>query len=424
LPHQYFFLLTLAASVIFLVALIRTDFALVILILSMLLSPEFKSGAVSGRAVVIRIDDILLLVVFLGWLAKMAIHKELGLLKTTILNRPILIYLGIGIIATFLGAMQGSVEIKRGAFYLMKYIEYFLLFFMVANNLKSLKQAKFFVSFILLTAFLSCAYAWSQIPSGERLSAPFEQGEGGEPNTFAGYLILMMGLILGLVIHAESVKKRFLLLGLFGFVFVPFLLTLSRGGWLGFFPMFMTFIFLGKKFKPFLVMAFVCAVLLLPRFLPSSVQSRFADTFSPEKTYEVFGKRLAFSESTAARIDSWQLGLQKWMRKPILGYGIPSATLVDNQYTLVLTETGLLGFLAFMWIIIKIFRQGISTYFSTGEDSFSQGLSLGFVAGLAGILIQSFSSANFIIVRIMEPFWFLTAIIVMLPELKQQNNIA
>ena len=80
-----------------------------------------------------------------------------------------------------------------------------------------------------------------------------------------------------------------------------------------------------------------------------------------------------------------------------------------------LGETGIVGFLIFIWLIIAIFRRGLHI-FNNIEDDWARGLTLGFLAGFVGLLIHSFSASTFIIVRIMEPFWFLTAIVMMLPE--------
>ncbi|MDD5729776.1 MAG: O-antigen ligase family protein [Candidatus Omnitrophica bacterium] len=420
LPPQLFFVF-IFASVIFIIAFINTDFALILLIFSMLLSPEMKSGAIPGRAVVIRIDDIFLFVVFFGWWAKMAMNKELGLLKSTPLNRPILVYIFVCFLATFFGVARGFVNIKYSLFYLLKYIEYFLLYFMVANNIRTLKQAKVYVFFILLTCLLVSIYAWTQIHTGERLSAPFE-GEGGEPNTFAGYLLLMMALILGFILYPESVKQRFMLTLFFGFTLIPFILTLSRGGWLAFFPMFLTFIFLNRKYRFPMIVVFLCAIILLPYIFPKKVYTRVKETFAPERSYTVLGKHVNLSESAAARLDTWGIAMRNLSYSPLLGFGIPAASSVDNQFTRVMTETGLIGLMAFLWIIFRIFRVGWGIFRSTKENSFAGGLSLGFLAGFSGIVIMGFTAATFIIIRIMEPFWFLAAIVVSLPQILQKDE--
>ena len=51
-----------------------------------------------------------------------------------------------------------------------------------------------------------------------------------------------------------------------------------------------------------------------------------------------------------------------------------------------------------------------------------RGLALGFVAGTIGLLGHALGANTFIIVRIMEPFWFFAAIVVALPGLAQAET--
>jgi hypothetical protein len=50
-------------------------------------------------------------------------------------------------------------------------------------------------------------------------------------------------------------------------------------------------------------------------------------------------------------------------------------------------------------------------------DPFYRSLAMGYLAGLVALLVHGIGANTFIIVRIMEPFWFFTAIIVLLPTL-------
>lgn len=44
----------------------------------------------------------------------------------------------------------------------------------------------------------------------------------------------------------------------------------------------------------------------------------------------------------------------------------------------------------------------------------------GFLAGFIGLLVHSIGANTFIIVRIMEPFWFVLGMVVMIPELESK----
>lgn len=411
--------LLLFLSLLFFLSFTNTDLALIILIFAMLFSPEAKAGALTtGRAIAIRVDDIFLLVIFSGWLAKMAINKELGIFKVTPLNLPINAYMGVCVFSSLLNGIYGGLDISRSFFFLLKYFEYIMIFYMVVNQIKSVSQAKRFIFFILLTCFLVSVYTWVQIPKGTRPSAPFEEQLGGaEPNTLAGYLLLMSAVVLGMVLYAKQGGQQVFFMGFFAFVCIPFLYTLSRSGWLGFFPMVTAFLFITKKFRVQLVLLLILCVLVIP-FMPQKMHKRVHSTFDPEKTYSFLGKRFTLSESAGARIESLNLAFEGLKLKPFFGQGVPSAGVIDNQYALILRETGLVGFFIFSWLMLTLFRVCGHTLRACEGENLIQGLSAGFSAGLVGLLVMSVGIASFVIVRIMEPFWFMAAIVAVYPELQ------
>jgi hypothetical protein len=421
LPPQFplGFLLGIA---IFLTALLNTQLALIILILSMLLSPEIGMGQAGGRIVVLRAEDVFLFLVFFGWLAKLAINKEVALLKSTPLNRPIFVYMFVCIFATFFGIVAGRIQAKYAVFYLLKYFEYFCLFFLVVNNIRDMRQIKIFTFFLLLTCFLVCLYGWTQIGKGGRVSAPFE-GEQGEPNTFGGYLVLMMALIISFILYSQSAKQRFMLLGFLVFIVPPFLFTLSRSSWLAFFGMYISLILISERSKLILVFGLICIILLAVLYAPRQIKGRVEETFTPGTRYNIGGKKIVVDESTAARIGSWSATFVELKKRPLLGQGIPAKEVVDNQYGRVLREAGIIGFGVFIWLMVRIFNLGKEVYYNLSQDNkLIRGLSLGFMAGFIGLLIHAFGVATFILIRIMEPFWFLAAILASLEKLDFFKN--
>lgn len=419
-PIQYS-LIVLIGSLIFIISFINTDMALIILIFAMLLSPEFTSGEVTGRSIKIRADDIFIVIIFFGWIAKMAINKELGLLRSGKLNTPIMAYIFICLISSFVAIIEGRLQARTSVFYILKYIEYFLLFFMVSNNLKTVRQAKKYIFYLLLTCFIVCVYALVSGTISGRVSAPFESGAGGEPNTFAGYLIIMMSLMLGLIFNTAAGKTRLILAGLIFMSSVTFLYTLSRSGWVSFGVSLAAFTVFNKKHRILLIAALILILAVLPIVSPKEVHQRVSETFVAWRTYKVLGSTIGLDESASTRIDSWRIGIERWTKKPILGYGIPAGAVIDNQYTRVLNETGVIGIALFLLILFMIFRMASEVRTSMPDDDFAQALSIGFMAGFMGLLIFSSAAATFIIIRIMEPFWFLVAIIAVLPELEQDE---
>ena len=94
---------------------------------------------------------------------------------------------------------------------------------------------------------------------------------------------------------------------------------------------------------------------------------------------------------------------------------------MDAQYIRTLTEAGLLGFIAFCWLAWAIWRTARDRLRSA-SDRFSSALSLGYLAGYVAMLVHGIGANTFIIVRIMEPFWLLTALVVALPETAENEE--
>ena len=408
-------IIVLLTSIVFLIALIKTDVALIILIFSMLLSPELKMGSIQGRDVVLRVDDILLFTIFFGWFAKMAINKELGLLRRTPLNPLIIAFIVVYIISTSRGILTGRISSLKSFFYILKFIEYFMIYFLVTNNIQNKKQIKTFVAAFLITCAIICAYTTLQIGVLRRTTAPFE-GEVGGPNALGGYFILLFALCVGLFLYSPLPAWQFCSGALACFIIPPFLFTLSRGSYLAFIFMYLVFIILTRKKRSLLIGVLVLAIFILPVILPNKVTGRITKTFIAGKVYKPFGTHITLDASAAARVESWRNVFEKWKRRPFLGYGVTGVGLVDTQYPRVFGETGIVGFLIFIWLMVAIFRCGFYA-FNNIEDDWERGLALGFLAGFIGLLIHSFSANTFIIIRIMEPFWFLAAVVMMLPEI-------
>ncbi|MDY7033529.1 MAG: hypothetical protein SVY10_16675 [Thermodesulfobacteriota bacterium] len=157
--------------------------------------------------------------------------------------------------------------------------------------------------------------------------------------------------------------------------------------------------------------------------MPPTVKERIAFTFTQPKhstQMELGGIRI--DTSTSDRLRSWKDVITKdWIKHPILGHGVTGYRFLDAQYPRVLAETGLLGLVTFFWLICSLFFTTLKTYKNT-QDRFHKGLSLGFLAGLGAMLGHAIGCNTFIIVRIMEPFWFLAGIVMMLPLLEMQQK--
>jgi hypothetical protein len=415
----------LFAFAVFLFVFVRADAGLYLVLFSMLLSPEFVLGGAGrlaeGRQVVLRLEDLLLIAITLSWLARMAVNKELGLVVRTPLNRWIVLYVAATLVATLTGYLTGTVTTAAGFFYVLKYIEFFVVYYMTVNNLRDRPHARRLVVAAFITAALVSVIAAAQIPSGERVSAPFE-GETGEPNTLGGYLLLMMALAAGVALETTRLRLRVAALALLGLMVVPFLYTLSRASYLGVIPMVVVLALLSSHRRLMgaaLLVLVLAAPVVLPALAPAPVTRRVLYTFEPERGQPTVQLGpVAFDPSTSERLLAFQKAVEGWLGRPLLGYGVTGFRFMDAQYARTLVETGLVGFAAFLALLVAVLRGGLAS-FRALADAEDRGLALGFVAGTVGLAVHAVGSNTFIIVRIMEPFWFFAGVVVLLPHLHE-----
>jgi O-antigen ligase len=396
--------------------------SLYFLIFSMLLSPEFGQRGTQGQGFTIRLDDLILVLVSFSWLAKSSLNKNLGLFPKTPLNRGITAYVFICLFSTVLGGLFGKISLG-GYMFVLKYFEYFMVFFMAVNFINTRKQANLFIILLLITCGIVCLYALSQLPLGERVSTPFE-GEAGEPGTLGGYLILLMSVSIGILLTSESKRVKILLTGLILISFVSLMATQSRATWMGLPFMYLCFIVMSKK-KLMLLGMLAIIIVIGPFIMPENFKERYSGTFEREAGFKatVGGKAIPLDSSATLRVQSYKGVLSDFKNHPIFGYGINGYWFIDGQYFRTLAELGLVGTSIFFFMLYQIGRF-LLTANRIASDNLGKGLTMGLFAGFLGLLVHCLGSNTFIVVRIMEPFWFLMGITVVLYNIDKKKSEA
>ncbi|MDA0746139.1 MAG: O-antigen ligase family protein [bacterium] len=408
---------------VFILSFASTRFALYILIFATLLSPEFGSRSTDGGGVTLRVDDFLLLLIGFSQLTRTAIYRQVGLFTWTPLNRYITYYMLACVFATGMGMLTGNVRFVTGFFFVLKYFEYFIVYFMLVNNLDSKEQAKRFLLAMFITAAIVSIVSAAQIPGGGRVVAPFE-GKSGEPNTLGGYLLLMASIVGGLLLTDNAIQKFRYKLGLAFLLLlmtIPILFTLSRATWLAAFPVYICFWFIGNK-KGLLSLIGLLAISASPFVIPDAVTERALYPLETQNTkwarqhQETFAG-ITFDTSSSARIQSWKAAFNDMTNHPLLGYGITGWRFIDAQYLRVLLETGLIGLSVFLLLLWNLLKNAQKIY-KEAEDPFFKGVAMGFLVGTIGLMAHATMANTFIIVRIMEPYWLLAAIVMATPTLE------
>lgn len=222
-------------------------------------------------------------------------------------------------------------------------------------------------------------------------------------------------IILSIFLYEEHPRRKFLFALLGGVIFIPFLYTLNRTSYIALLGgLFFIVLVEKRKWLTFLIIAFL---LVSPVLLPRVVKERIAWTWQDAPNP---GRELGVDSSFQQRIYAFRKLWALWKGSPIIGLGVASWSLPDSQYARTLQEIGILGLGLWIWIFTRLFR--ISKWlFESLETGMLKGFLLGYRAGLLGIAIHSLGAITLYIVRIMEPFWFVSGLVVSLYVIRIQE---
>lgn len=404
--------------------------SLLLIVFSMLLSPEIPvGGAISERHVVVRYDDILIAIIFISWFARTAIEKGRAFIVDTPVHKPILIYTIICVVSTALGIIRGDINATVSFFYVLKYIQYFLLYFMTVNIVQDTEDVKRYLRAGLLVVLIVTLYAYYYYftaGGNARASTPFEaplgKPEESEPASLGGYYLLMLGIFLGMVSNAP-LKVALGFIAAVAFVFPAFLVTYSRASYIGLAAMLPAFMLISSRRRLFIftvLLGSFLGAMLIPG-ISDKVADRVSMTFSGDyatRKVEILGVEINLEESAYLRYNSLKRVLTEHLPKhPLLGRGVTGVGLGDSQYALVLGELGIVGFFVFVWMLYRIFFAARQVYLAY-DEFWVKAVAIGLMTALIGLVFQGIGVNTFIIVRIMEPFWFLTAMVMRLYLIK------
>jgi O-antigen ligase len=238
----------------------------------------------------------------------------------------------------------------------------------------------------------------------------------------------MMALAAGIALESTRASTRLATLGLLALMVPPFVFTLSRASYLGVIPVLGVLAALSRRrvlLSGLLVTALVstiAATSLMGDLVPAAVVHRVVGTFQPEPHQPTVRLGdIGLDPSASERIIDMQRALEGWQQRPLFGWGVTGFGFVDGQYTRILVETGVVGLAAFAWLVAALLGATLTSLRSVSDPG-DRGLVLGFLAGVAGLLTHAVATNTFIIVRIMEPFWFVAAIVVTLPKLPRADT--
>ena len=381
------------------ISIFEIRIGLAILLLAIGLSPEFELWGIPN----FRYEDLVFPILFFVWITKHTLTKQR--FATTNLKLPLLIIVFISLVSSLNNHIYEGLDMRTAVLKFGKSVEYYFIFVIVLNSLRSRRDLHAFIQLMIITSAFVGVYGITQfgLDSGSvgfRVSGP----PGETANILGGYYLFHICLAMGLLAHAKPSTRALLIIYLLVMIF-PFVQTLSRTSYVALLVGFLVIAFMSRN----RILGWMLLVLAMVSLLsPDNVVDRFLSIFG------IFSGELP--SSFEARVAGWKLFSAYAMNAPLLGRGVGTAQLghVDSEYLLQLHELGLIGLMAFLWMITKCLRtsyqlKGVRR--EEGADSMLSGFSLGYFGGCLALMVHSIGATTFTTIRTTEPFFFATGIL-------------
>lgn len=397
------------------------------------LLPFERIGAIEAGGMTIRVSQLLTVVTIGGWIFD-GLRRQNFFLRKNPLVFPLTLFVIINI-ASLLNAENIERSISVLLFTLFTII-FSLLIPQLINKKSHVKTAvnlviisAFIVSVFGIFQFLGDVIGLPQSITGLRdlytkdiLGFPRIQSTALEPLYFANYLLIPLGLLSALFLGRSKNIRYSYLIFLIIFLGLNLVLTVSRGGYLGFVAILAVLgiyyfkrIFTSKK-TPILLVSVVIIAYAAIRFLG------LGDTVNLEVFRGHVGNAF-YGASYNERVETLEIAMDGFYQHPWVGIGVggfgPFASIhpyvepkdgwkiVNNESVELLAEVGILGTLSFIILLCIVIFRSIKAIRVT-KDSYLHTILIGLLAVFIGIFAQYQTFSTLYIMHV----WFVIGMII------------
>lgn len=370
-----------------------------------------------------KLVDIILLGVVLGTMLK----GGFKFLQTP-LNRLLFVY---GVFC--------YLQLWRGAFFLnsalplsisdprfsnwKNYMVMFILFAIVASTIKEVKQIKIIVLLMCVSVFLVDKGFYGNMSGRDLSHFSYEVRDGG-PLGYAGvngvatFAAESMLFLLGLLAFMKKKSWKLAGWGLVIFSGYCLLYSFSREAYVG---ILFGALVLGLLKQRWVLLALMAFLLSWQSLVPNSVQERVL------MTYDKNDQQL--DTSAQDRVTIWNDAMNLFQQNPVVGIGFDTYewlhrvtiyTDTHNYFLKIMVETGVVGLLFFLWLLMKMSRIGYRL-FRTAEDPFLKSLGLGFCLVMACVFVVNFFGDRWLYLQVNGFLWVTLACVVRAQTIVDEN---
>lgn len=302
------------------------------------------------------------------------------------------------------------------------YIAFILSYFVIVKAVDSVQKLKIFIMSLGVFSIPVGLYGIYQKLTGfdnENTwldSEMFEEIKGrvvsffDNPNVFGEYLILLIILSVALIFISKKYISKAFWLGVTAILGISMIFTYSRGCWIGLIIAIGIFLFFINK-KLFLTAVIVGFISLF--FLPESIIGRIASVGNladSSTSYRVF----IWNGTIEMLKDFWVTGIGIGTDAfnaiyPRYAYSAISAPHPHNLYLLIMSETGIIGIVVFVGVILSLFNKLLYVIKRT-ENFTLKTTAVAIGSALTGFLVQGVFDNVWYNYRVFLLFWIIVAV--------------
>ena len=393
---------------------------------------ETHIGGAQGY--VVSISGIAIVLLYLLWFSELHRDRSKRIQWFPAMSVPLLGILLMSVLSLF-----NAPDRPLGWYEILEFFKMFCIFLYISNYVREKKNFHWVLLFLLAGLFLESLIALMQSLSGSTLnlkilgsaeSAYMHKMEGervfraggtlGGPNSLAWYLDFLLPLALAFLFYKLRSMSRMIVTAAFVMGLAALILTLSRGGWLGFLTgAFLVGLYQLKRLSVKVRMFIVVLMILIAGI----GMGLLFGTDNPVKT------RLTADDRGSAyvRLPLMRVAYRMIRANPLIGNGVNNYTLVHhryddtpeqvsiqfpypvhNFYLQLAAEIGLPGLLFLLIFLGTVFLRLIRLI--PGAKALDKPLFIGILAGLCAACIQGLVENCTIGSYHLLPLWFLAGL--------------
>ncbi len=385
---------------------IRWEYGLALTLSSLSLMNRLKTEYfLELEYILITAESICIFLLLTAFLLRFAVYPKLSKIVSPLIV-PVVILVSSGVLS-LLNSVDMRVSLRLLAAGVLQPV---MLFYIIVNTIEDIRQVRLLVAALIVSAVVATVYGLWQVfltftGSGSafdyRIVSMFYS-----PAIFGEVLLLSFPLVLVMRITYPRTRRAVSLLldVVIALMIIAMLMTITRSVWLGLLVS-IAVLLIRKKIRSYLfwrlsVVIFVLMILV--------IQFNIVSDFSG--LLELFQRRPAsiadFTDNTTSigeRVFAWGTALEMMLENPIgIGLGMfsrnwslfrPLSADLEAAHNLFLdigVQIGVVGLLAFVWILINSIRICVRLAESS-QDSDISSMALGILSGIAGYCAHAFA---------------------------------